>query len=106
MSRAIDLHALQEEAAGVMGFHVLQPEDVPEPVSHALRGDRDALQLAHALSDLLDRIAAVPGSKPMLCGCCPRPLPEIGFTGFSAIIATPERPDASRWSSELENLAA
>ena len=96
MSRAADLQALQAEADGIMGFHVLQPRDVPELLGCAARGELDALQLVNVLCDLLERIAHAPRDKPMLCSCCSHRLRRSGFTGFSVIIASPERPDASR----------
>ena len=96
MSQATDLQTLQDEAAGVMGFHLLRPSDVPELLGCAAYGDRDALQLVNALSDLLVRIATAPRDNPTLCSCCCHQLRRTGFAGFSVIVATAERPNASR----------
>ena len=74
-----------KEAAGVMEFFVLFPEDLSPLLARIAQGDREALMLVEAVGQVLDRFANWPREKPPLCFCCsaalrPRkPLPAVAL---------------------------
>ncbi len=88
-----EMKAVPSEAGGLMRLHVVRPPDTACILGAMLAGDAEATRLIRVLVDTAVRIERAPRSRPMLCGCCPRPLKG---TGFAICVLYPERPDPTR----------
>ena len=89
---AAGLEALKAESGGLLRFRVLRVEDVPATLLASLSGDREADMLIRAMRQMLSQIRTAPRHRPILCGCCPRPL-KTEPSGFSLLVALPEIED-------------
>jgi hypothetical protein len=83
-----DLMAIHHEAAGVLALNIIRPGDALNLVVASLEGGREATRLLRAVCDIVARVESAPRKKPMLCGCCPRPLRGSGFV---ICVAVPDR---------------
>lgn len=81
---------VRDEAVGLFRVQCIGPEDVAGLVLDCLAGNAEAAALMRGVVDTVARIESAPRRKPMLCGCCPRPL--VG-SGFTVCLALPERDD-------------
>jgi hypothetical protein len=81
---------IRGEAAGVIALNIVRPCDAPSLVAACLSGDLEATQLFRAVADTVHKIESAPRGKPMICGCCPRPLRGSRFT---VCVAVPDRTD-------------
>lgn len=87
------IRRFSEESAGAFFVHVVERGDLPGLLADALAGDADAERLAGLVQGTLERIAAAPRHKPMLCACCPC---AVKGGPFAVVVAMPARDDATR----------
>ena len=84
------IRRVHAEAAGVVTLSVLQADDMPELLAHALMGDPEATRLAKLVERALQGIEQAPRRRPMLCGSCPR---HLRNGRYSIACAIPHRDD-------------
>ena len=87
------IQKINDEAGGLLELQVVQRTDLPALILDALAGSAEAAQILRQINQALHNIEAAPRRKPMLCGCCPRPLRH---GQYSIIIARPACDDPSQ----------
>ncbi len=83
-----------KEAAGVVEFFVLFPEDLLPLLARIAQGDHEALMLMEAAGKTLNRFANWPREKPPLCFCCGAAL-RRGKPPAAVALVVPHNPAAT-----------
>jgi hypothetical protein len=80
------IEAVQREAGGVLSLAIIRARDMPALLAAAMLGNAEAALLAQCVYSTLRGFRRAPRNRPMLCACCPRPVPT---TAFALVVADP-----------------